>query len=313
MKILILGAGGVGGYFGARLVQAGVDVTFLVRPARAARIAKDGLRISSTLGDATLAVNVVTQDTLTTGYDLVILTAKAYDLDSAIKAITPAMSATSVVLPLLNGMAHLQTLDAQFGAARVLGGVAYIAATLSADGEIRHLNNVHRLAFGAREAAQEKICAAFASVTQGAQLDLVHSADIVQAMWDKWVFLASLAGMTCLMRSHVGDIMQTRAGERLMLALLHECAAVARAEGHAPAEKVMENYRAQLTLKGSTFAASMLRDTESGGATEADHILGALLALAQQHQQAAPMLETAYTHMQTYAARRAREQSTTHA
>ena len=103
MKILILGAGGVGGYFGARLVQAGVDVTFLVRPARAARIAKDGLRISSTLGDATLAVNVVTQDTLTTGYDLVILTAKAYDLDSAIKAIAPAMSTTSVVLPLLNG------------------------------------------------------------------------------------------------------------------------------------------------------------------------------------------------------------------
>ena len=310
MKILILGAGAVGGYFGGRLAEAGADVTFLVRPARAALMAQHGLRVSSKLGDLNMKVKCVTQDQLTPEYHLAILTAKAYDLTSAIEAVAPGLGESGKVLPLLNGMSHLDTLDHRFGKARVLGGVAYIASTLAPDGQIRHLNEVHRLAFGARDPAQEAVCTALAEACRGAKLEAIHSPDIVQAMWDKWVFLASLAGMCCLMRASVGDIVQAPSGERLMLAMLAECAAVARAEGHPVSDKMMENYRGQLTQKNSVFAASMLRDAESGGRTEADHILGNLLVRAGRHGQVAPLLELACVNMQAYAARRAREAAT---
>ena len=154
MRTLILGAGGVGGYFGGRMAQKGADVTFLVRPKRAETLARDGLRIASRYGDAKLQVRTVTQDKVTGDYDLVMFTAKAYDLPSAIEAIGPAMKGRALALPFLNGIAHMRLLDERFGHERVLGGVAYIAATLAPDGEVRHLNDFHRIVFGARDPSQ---------------------------------------------------------------------------------------------------------------------------------------------------------------
>ena len=132
-KLLFLGAGGVGGYFGGRLIEAGVDVSFLVRPARAASLSAQGLRVSSPHGDLTLPVKCVTRDSVLPDYDLVILAPKAYDLDDAMDAVAPAVGPATFVLPLLNGLAHLDALDARFGADRVLGGEAHIVATLEAD------------------------------------------------------------------------------------------------------------------------------------------------------------------------------------
>jgi 2-dehydropantoate 2-reductase len=307
LRILVLGAGAVGGYFGGRLAGNDADVTFLVRPRRAERLAAEGLRITSRFGDARLKVNCVTQDHAKPDYDLVIFTAKAYDLGSALDAIAPALWARGHVLPLLNGMAQLQALDARFGRERVLGGVAYIAATLAPDGEIRHLNDFHRIVYGPRAAAQKPLCEAFAAALQGVNFDWKQLDDVEHAMWDKWVLLATLAGITCLMRAPVGDIVATSAGEKLTLALLGECAAVARAEGYATSESALENYRGLLTQKGSAFPASMLRDIESGGPTEGDHILGAMLALARKHSLSSPTLEVAATHLEAYAARRRRE------
>jgi 2-dehydropantoate 2-reductase len=307
MKILILGAGAVGGYFGGRLAQNGADVTFQVRPKRAEALARDGLRIASRFGDAKLAVKCVTQDRVTPEYDVVMFTAKAYDLADAIEAIAPAMAGKALALPFLNGMAHLHKLDERFGRERVLGGVAYIAATLAPDGSIRHLNEFHRIVYGARAASQKPACEALGGALAGVNFDWKQLDDIEQAMWDKWVLLASLAGMTCLMRAPVGDIVATGAGERLMLAMLGECASVAKAEGFPTPDPVMANYRGMLTHKGSSFTASMLRDIESGGQTEGDHILGALLATARRHSLATPVLETATTHLEAYAARRRRE------
>jgi 2-dehydropantoate 2-reductase len=305
--MLVLGAGGVGGYFGGRLAEAGADVTFLVRPKRAAQVAADGLRIRSRFGDARLEVSCVTQDKARPEYDVVMLTAKAYDLESALEAIAPALAGRGHVLPLLNGMSHLAALDQRFGRERVLGGVAYIAATLSPDGEVQHLNDFHRVAFGPRAASAGPACdalaAAFArTIVQWQRVDAIE-----QAMWDKWVLLATLAGITCLMRAAVGDIAATGSGERLTLALLAECAAVAGAEGFATGEPALANYRAMLTKPGSDFTASMLRDIESRGRTEGDHILGALLALGRKHGIATPILETAATHLEAYAARKKRE------
>ena len=307
MKILVLGAGGVGGYFGGRLAQKGADVTFLVRPARAQTIARDGLRITSRFGDWQSQVRCVTQDAVRPDYDLVLFTAKAYDLDSAVEAIAPAVGARAVVLPLLNGMAHLDALDRRFGRERVLGGVAYIGATLAPDGRILHLNEFHRIAFGRRADSQRAVCEAFAAELAGVNFNWQQADAIEQAMWDKWVLLATLAGMTCTMRGSVGDIVATQSGAKLTLALLAECASIAAAEGFPTPENEMTRYRGMLTQAGSVFTASMLRDIESGGQSEGDHILGALLARARGRNLQAPLLEVAATHLEAYAARRKRE------
>jgi 2-dehydropantoate 2-reductase len=311
MKILVLGAGAVGGYFGGRMAEAGADVTFLVRPQRAALLGKDGLRIKSRAGDLKLAAKCIVASQVKPDYDVVMFTAKAYDLPSAIDAIAPAMagSKSGCVLPLLNGMSHLEALDARFGRERVLGGVAYIASTLAPDGEIRHLNDFQRIVFGPRHAKQRAVCDELSSALKSVKFDWKQLDNVEQAMWDKWVLLATLAGMTCLMRAPVGDIVATGAGEKLMLALLAENAAVAKAEGFATPEAMMANYRGMLTQKGSAFTASMLRDVETGGQAEGDHILGALLARARKHGVSAPVLEVATTHLEAYAARRKREKA----
>jgi len=311
MRILVLGAGGVGGYFGGRLAQKGSDVTFLVRPARAQALARDGLRIASRHGDWQGQVCCVTRDQVRPEYDLVFLTAKAYDLASAVDAIAPAMGhakeGRALVLPLLNGIAHMDVLDRRFGRARVLGGVAYIGATLAPDGRILHLNEFHRLHFGPRVDSQHAVCDALAAEMAGAGFNWQAVDAIEQAMWDKWVLLATLAGMTCLMRGSVGDIVATQSGAKLMLALLAECAGVAAAEGFATPENEMTRYRGMLTQAGSAFTASMLRDVESGGQTEGEHILGALLARAHDRKLQTPLLEIATTHLEAYAARQRRE------
>jgi len=307
MKILVLGAGGVGGYFGGRLAEKGADVTFLVRPRRAEAIARDGLRIASRFGDARLEVRCLAQERVRPDYDVVVFTAKAYDLASALEAIAPAMQGRGHALPLLNGMAHLRVLDQRFGRERVLGGVAYIAATLAPDGEIRHLNDFHRIVYGPRVPGHQPVCDALAGALEGVKFDWEQREDVEQAMWDKWVLLATLAGVTCLMRASVGDIAATGSGEKLTLALLEECAGVARAEGFETPGPALASYRGMLTRKGSDFTASMLRDIEAGGPTEGAHILGEMLALARKHALAAPVLEMAATHLEAYAARRERE------
>ena len=307
MKILMLGAGGVGGYFGGRMVEKGADVTFLARPKRAKALARDGLRILSRFGNATLKVEHVTQESLKPDYDLVMFTAKAYDLASAVDAIAPAIQGRALALPFLNGIAHMRALDERFGRERVLGGVAYIAATLAPGGEVKHLNEFHRIVFGPRAPSQKAACDALAAALQGVNFNWQQLENIEQAMWDKWVLLATLAGITCLMRAPVGDIVAAPAGEKIVLALLGECASVAKASGFPTPEPVMANYRGMLTQKGSAFTASMLRDVESGGRTEGEHILGSLLAHAQRHGIATPMLEVAATHLAAYDARRQRE------
>ena len=315
MRILVLGAGAVGGYFGGRLAQKGADVTFLVRPKRAEALARDGLRIASRFGDSRRQVTCVTQDQLQPLFDVIVLTAKAYDLAAAIDAIAPEMGrkddALVMVLPLLNGIAHMELLDRRFGRERVLGGVAYIAATLAPDGEIRHLNDFHRMVYGPRSESQHRTCDMLAEELAGVNFEWQQLDAIEQAMWDKWVLLATLAGMTCLMRAPVGDIVATASGAKLMLALLDECAGVASAAGFSTPDGVMARYRGMLTQAGSAFTASMLRDIESGGPTEGDHILGALLARARDRALETPLLEVAATHLEAYAARRRREAGTT--
>jgi len=241
-------------------------------------------------------------------FDLIILACKAYDLDSAIEAISPAMGRNSVILPLLNGLRHYDLLEARFGAERVLGGLCSIAVTLGDKGVIQHLSPMHVLRFGERTGERSERIAALEELVKGVNIDAKSSRDVMQALWEKWVMLASLAGMTSLMRASIGDIVAaTPIGQKLMLQLLDECAAVAASYGRAPRQAVLEDTRGLLTKPGSTFTASMLRDIESGNRVEADHILGDLIERGARTGVFTSLLEIAYCHVKAYEARRTRE------
>lgn len=305
MRILVVGAGGTGGYFGARLLAAKRDVTFLVRARRAAQLAEGGLNVESPSGDLFFpGPPTVTTDRLSEPFDLVLLSCKAYDLDSAADGFAPAMGPQTLVLPLLNGMRHLDALDARFGAARILGGRCMISATLDERGTIRHLSPFAAMTFGDRGTTGHERLAAVATALGGAGFDAKSSDTIVQDMWEKWVFLATLAGSTCLMRATIGEILSAPGGRDTIEALLGECAAIAGAHGHTPREPAIAQARTTLGAADSPLAASMLRDIERGGPIEADQIVGDLLA--RRGTLVAPVLQKAYTHLKAYEAHRAR-------
>ncbi|GJE38901.1 2-dehydropantoate 2-reductase [Methylobacterium persicinum] len=314
MRVLVVGAGATGGYYGARLAEAGANVTFLVRPVRAERLAADGLRVVSPLGDVHLAnPPTVTAATLAAAgpFDLVLLSCKAYDLDAAIADMAPAVGEQTAILPVLNGMAHLDALDARFGPERVLGGSCAIAATLAPDGAIRHMSELCSITYGERNGdASARIAAIDALMKSGGPKFQPRLSDrILLEMWEKWAFLATLAGGTTLMRAAVGDMVAAPGGTELMATLYGECTAIATATGFAPREKVASGALGQLTAAGSTFTASMLRDMEGRGRIESDHVIGDLIARGRTHDLPTPMLAVAYTGLKAYEARRARETS----
>ncbi|MFM9915467.1 MAG: ketopantoate reductase family protein [Rhizobacter sp.] len=303
-KLLFLGAGGVGGYFGARLIEAGVDVSFLVRPARAVLLAEQGLKIRSPHGDLNLAVRCVTRDTVRPEYDLVLLAPKAYDLDDALESIAPAIGADTFVMPFLNGLGHLDVIDARFGAQRVLGGVAHIAAVLEADGSVRQLNPVHALIAGGRDTATQGAAGEFVALCSHASFDATVTADIVATLWEKWTFLATLAGITTLMQGSIGEVMDTLLGESQVRRMYTECLSVADRSGRPVPDAAQARALRMLTQRGSSFTASMLRDLQAGLRTEHDHVLGHLVVRAQACGVDTPLLAAAHAHLQVLEARR---------
>lgn len=306
MKILVLGAGGTGGYFGGRLHQAGADVTFLVREKRAQQIAAQGLIIESVKDKVTLQVKTVLAAEVKPDYDVILLSCKAYDLASSIDAIAPAMGAGTCVVPLLNGISHLAELDARFGKARVMGGVCQIAATLTADGVVKSMIDAHTILWGAREPSQQTLANQLGDAFAKSVVDWKVSDNVMLDMWEKVAFLSTLAGMTCLMRGSVGDILATPDGQKLMQRHLDSCVEVARTEGYPPRDSVLARYQNVVNATGSPLTASMMRDLENGGPIEADHIVGFMLGKAREHGIDDAMLTVSYTHLKTYEARRAR-------
>lgn len=300
MQLLILGAGATGGYYGGRLAKAGADVTFLVRPARAEILQRDGLRIESRKGDVATPVNVTTREDIRVPYDAVILSCKAYDLEAAIDAIKPAVGGNTLILPLLNGMKHIDALDAAFGAEHVLGGTCHISVTLTPDGIVRHFSPFDALTLGPRFDSQSKRSEALHQILASGGFETRYSTDIVRAMWEKWVLLATLAGMTCLMRGNIGEIVATKGGAQQINHFLDECCATASAAGCAPRDEAVAMTRSVLTDPASTMSASMLRDLQRGARIEADHILGDLLSRAAASGVPTPLLATAYRHVQIY-------------
>lgn len=302
MRILMLGAGGVSGYFGGRLAAAGVDVRFLVRPARAELLRRHGLAIHSPLGDLRIPIEILTvADTV---FDAVLLACKAYDLDWAMDAIASAIGPSTLILPLLNGIRHLDRLDDRFGQARVLGGLCHIGVTVNAAGEVQHLNTLERLVLGARTPDQKGGAEALHQTLArgGFRPDLSDS--VMQEMWQKLTFLTAYAAMTALMRAPIGAILAADEGEAIMREMLAECVATAAASGYAPRSTAIGQMVASLTERGSSGTASMFRDMINRRPTEHEHIIGDMLARARAAGVPAPLLRISAAHLQAYEAMR---------
>jgi 2-dehydropantoate 2-reductase len=303
MRTLVVGAGAVGGYFGGRLLEAGRDVTFLVRPRRAAQLAKTGLVITSPAGGDYQhpAPKTVQADALRDHYDLILLSCKAYDLEDAIESLAPAVGPNTAILPLLNGIRHLELLEKRFGPNAVFGGLAFISSDVDEEGRIVHLNANHLIVFGERDGSLSPRAQAIADEMKGARFDAKLRDTIVQEMWEKWAFIATGAGLTCLMRASVGEI-EAAGGAPLAMQLADECASIAAREGFPPSDASIANMKKTFTAKGSPLTASMYRDIERGGRTECEHLLGDLYRRGKAED--VPVLRCAYTHVAAYEVRR---------
>jgi 2-dehydropantoate 2-reductase len=302
MRILIVGAGAVGGYFGGRLAQAGRDVTFLVRPSRARHLAQDGLRIISPHGDAVVTPKLVTTQELDTPYNVVFLSVKAYALEAAINDFAAAVGPETMIFPALNGMRHVDLLTKRFGEHAVIGGVCLVASEIDDEGRIVQLADFQKLVYGERNGETTPRLQTLHATLQGAGFDAHLSTDIMQAMWEKWVQLASLGAITCLMRGTIGEIVAAPGGADLSLKVLAESAAVANACGHKPSEILFARHAAAMTEPGSPLTSSMYRDLRKGAPVEADHILGDLIERGDAHGVAAPLLKAAFANLRVYQA-----------
>ncbi len=302
MKILIVGAGGIGGYYGAQLMLAGADVTYLLREKRQALIQKQGLVVETPRGSFTVHPQTVTANELTPSYDLIILAPKAFDLENALQSIEKA-STKGLILPFLNGVAHIEQLDQRFGKDRVLGGIAHIAATITETGAVKQLTDLHMLTVGARVPSQEVIAKAFHAQCQKTDFDAVYSDNIEQALWDKWTFLSTLAGMTTLCNGSIGEIVATPYGGDLTRAMYSECCEIASAHGFGISLGAQTKAIEMLTAVGSPMTASMLRDLNAGNKTEHDHILQEMIKKAETKKLPCNLIKMAFTHIELIARR----------
>jgi 2-dehydropantoate 2-reductase len=304
MKLLVLGAGGTGGLFGGRLAQSGANVTFLVREKRKADLLRDGLRIESQFGNATLPVQAKVQSEIGPDYDLVLLTCKAYDLPSAIDTIRPAMAGSAAVLPLLNGLAHIERLNAEFGKHKVMGGTARVQVTLTPEGVIRQLNDWQTVTFGEQDGSLSERATGLKALLDKTGIEAKLSTNIMRELWLKLVHLSTVAGMTCLMRGNLGEIVRTPEGSDLLTQFFERNAEIAARAGHRPDEKFVNTYKDLFRQADSRYEASMLRDLEKGGQIESEQILGYMLRHCREAGLPDALHLAAYTHVKTFEQRR---------
>jgi 2-dehydropantoate 2-reductase len=300
MKILVVGAGAVGGYFGARLAQARRDVTFLVRPSRAQHLRSQGLRIISPHGDLALQPQTITAEDLHSPFDIVFLSVKAQALDQAIEDMAPAVCPDTMIYPALNGMRHIETLSRRFGEQPVLGGVCMVSTDLDEQGRIVQMNPTQKLIYGQRSGEITPRIRLLDQALHDSGFDTELSTNITYSMWQKWVMISSLGLITCLLNAPVGEINAVPYGDETALRAVEECAAVATACGFPPSQPFLENLRKHATTKGSNLTSSMYRDLQKGAPVEVDTILGDLLEHGRSHQLDTPLLQAGCVRLRVY-------------
>jgi 2-dehydropantoate 2-reductase len=303
MNILVIGAGAVGGYFGGRLAQAGRDVTFLVRGRQADNIRKQGLHIVSPHGDATLRPRILLANELSDPFDLILLSVKGYGLQPAINDFAAAVGKATMILPVLNGMRHIDLLIERFGEEVVIGGVCLVSTEVDKEGRIVQLTGTQRLVYGELRGGPSGRMNRLDTVMQGTGFEARISQDITQEMWQKWVQLSSLGALTCLMRGSVGEVEALPGGTDTVNEILRESSSIATACGHSPREDFLGKVRSTLTTRGSNLTSSMYRDLVKGAHVEADQIIGDLLDRGRRFGVNTPLLQAAYVNLKIYEGR----------
>jgi 2-dehydropantoate 2-reductase len=303
MRLLVIGAGSTGGYFGGRLAQAGRDVTFLVRPGRYAQLKEKGLAIVSPHGNVTLTPRLITAGEVTAAFDAVLLAVKAFALEAAIADFAPAVGPDTMILPMLNGLKHMDRLAARFGRHAVLGGVCKVMGELDADGQIIQLTRLQELSYGEMEGPASERLARVDSVMRGAGFDAKLSTTIEREMWEKWILLASIGALTCLLRGDLREIAAAAEGRELARQLFQEVISVASALGHPPSPEAVRF--AQAIVGGLTpmRTSSLYRDLQAGKPIEGEQIVGDLVERARRAGVPAPLLAAAHASLSIYEGR----------
>ena len=299
MKILVLGIGGIGGFFGGYLQDSGADVTFLVRPQRKALLSKNNLKIISPLGNLNLVPNVILSNELKPIYDVILVSCKTYDLDQAINDLK-GINGKGMIIPFLNGFTHIKKLDREFGSENVIGGVAHISSTINSDGAIEHFSEFKRITFGNRKQNQSNDLLSFYNICKKAKFDVSLSKDIILDLWKKWVFIATVAGATTLFNCPLGEISKHAVGQKTLTDLYDECRSIAKFNGFIISKFETENVLENIMTPGSLIKASMLRDIEKKSFTEHEEIFGDLILEAEKFNFDCPILKTCYLRMKIY-------------
>ena len=304
MRYLVLGAGALGGYFGGMLLKGGADVTFLVRPARAAQLKRDGLVIKTQDGgELRTRVRTVQQGQLDGTYDVVLVCCKAYDLESAMDAVAPALGEQSAVIPLLNGVRHIDVLTERFGPARVLGGLTVINAALMPDGTIQQSQvRINLTAIGELDGRPSSRCTAIKTEMEAGGVPVQVVDNILVMMWEKYFGFACSATIASLTRSRAGVIARSAAGASFVSAVIEECTRVVTALGYPPlpAFNTAGQIAGLFSQPDSAYGPSILIDMEDGRPTEGEHTIGDLAGRAAREGVSAPLLAAARCNLQTY-------------
>lgn len=300
MKILVVGAGAIGGYFGGRLLEKGEDVTFLVRDRRKKELESTGLNINSVNGDCRLTPQLITKTNEPKEFDVVLLSIKSYQLEGAIDDMRPFVGNQTMVLPLLNGISHVDRLIEAFGEQSVIGGLCFVESTLDEEGAIVQASPMHQLVYGERDGEETDRIKRLKRAFDGTKADFVLSAKINQEMWHKYLFITTVSGITTLFEEPIGPIRELNAGQRTIAALLKELEEVMAKLGAPIEQGISEKLLDKINSLGEGMKSSMQRDAEKSGLIEADHLQGYLLEKADELGVTVPVLETVYTKLKLY-------------
>lgn len=301
MRIAVMAAGGVGGYFGARLAQAGHEVAFIARGRHLAAIRERGLTVRSAGGDIHLSKAKASDDPESLGnFDVVLFAVKLWDTEAVAAACLPLVAGGGVVVPFQNGVESIERIGAVIGAPRVIGGAAYIAAAIAEPGVIVHTGQMARLRFGAVLPEQEAAARRFFQACAQAGIEAELVADIRRVLWEKFVFICALSGMTCATRQPLGVIRRDPDLRPVFEAALRETWTVGRARGIALATEFVDQQMAFADGLPAEMKASMLNDLAAGNRLEAPWLSGAVARMAKAAALAAPVNATLYAAVKPY-------------
>lgn len=299
MKILVAGAGAVGGYAAARMLEAGADVTLLVRENRRNQLEETGLCVRSPLGDYAGRPRLITAGETGGTFDLAVIAMKAYGLDQALRDLKPFVGERTALLPFLNGIRHMETIAEAFPGRPLLGGVARIEATLDERGAVHHGNSFALYTYGRYGEMPDERFAELQTELSRVPLLRGHP-DIVRDLWEKYTFIAVMSGLTTLFDASVGEIRDVPGGMTWFERLFAEVSETVKAAGGRIADDAAEKQLRSIQGMAPGATTSMLRDLRQGFPTEAEHIQGHLLTLVREHGVSAPLLETVCQRLAIY-------------